>query len=62
MISIDHLLKEICDFTTTSTLSSQLCGHRRCSSGDIMTLVCHVILEDNVINKSCDFMVESPSW
>ena len=27
-----------------------------------MTLVCHVILEDNVINKSCDFMVESPSW
>ena len=26
-------------------------GHRHCSSGDIMTLVCHVILLDRVIKE-----------
>ena len=32
-----------------------------CVSGYIMSLVCHVIPNDNVIKSSCDFMSESPS-
>ena len=37
-------------------------GHRHFVSGDIMILVCHVILQDHVIKGSCDFMSWSPSW
>ena len=35
--------------------------HRNCSSGDIMIIVYHVILQDHVIKGSCDFMDRSPS-
>ena len=36
-------------------------GHRHCDSGDIMILVCHVILQDNVIKRSYDFIGRSLS-
>ena len=36
-------------------------SHRYCSSGDMMILVCHVILQDHVIKGACDFMDRSPS-
>ena len=36
-------------------------GHRYCGSGYMMILVCHVILQDHVIKRSCDFMDRSPS-
>ena len=35
-------------------------GHRQCGSGD-MILVCLVILQEQVIKGSCDFMGTSPS-
>ena len=31
-------------------------GHTHCGSEDIMVLVCHVILKENVLKGSCDFM------
>ena len=31
-------------------------GHRQCSSGDILVLVCHVMSQDHVIKRSYDFM------
>ena len=36
-------------------------GYRHCGSEDLMILVCHVILQDQVIKDSCDFMDKSPS-
>ena len=36
-------------------------GLRHCGSGDIMALVCHVILDDHVIKGLCNFKDESPS-
>ena len=33
--------------------------HRHCGNGDIMTLLCHVILQDHTIRGSCDFMGSS---
>ena len=35
--------------------------HRHCISGD-MFLVCHVISEDHVVKRSCDFMGGTPKW
>ena len=37
-------------------------GHNHSSSGVIMILVCHVILQVDVIKGSYDFMGGSPSW
>ena len=34
--------------------------HRYCGSGDIMVLVCHMILQDHVIKGSRHFMGRSP--
>ena len=31
--------------------SSKLGAHRRCGSGDIMVLICHVILQDHAIKS-----------
>ena len=31
-------------------------------SGDKTVLVYHVMLQDHVINESCDFMCWGPSW
>ena len=31
-------------------------GHRHCSSGEIIVLVCHVILQGDVIKVSFDFI------
>ena len=37
-------------------------GHSHSGSGVIRNLVCHVILQDHVVTRSCDFVGESPSW
>ena len=44
-----------CDHPTTFG------SHRDCGSTDKILLACHVILQDNVIKESCDFMGRSPS-
>ena len=36
-------------------------GHNYSGSGDIMFLVCPVILQDHVIKVSCDFTGKKPS-
>ena len=36
-------------------------GHRRCGSENIMILVCHVIFQNHVIKRSCDFIGRSLS-
>ena len=36
-------------------------GHRHRGSGDIMTSVCHMILQDHVTESSCNFMDRSLS-
>ena len=40
--------------------SSKFGAHRGCESGDIMVLVCDMILQDHVIKGSCDFMDGRP--
>ena len=34
--------------------------HRHCGSGDMMVLVCHVILQVHVMKRSCDFIGRRP--
>ena len=36
-------------------------GHRYCHIGDIMLLVCHVILQDHMIEGLSNFMGKTPS-
>lgn len=36
-------------------------GHRHSGSRDIMFLVCHVIVQDDVIKGSCDYIGGNPS-
>ena len=36
-------------------------GYRQCGSEDIMILVCHKILQDEVIKGSCDFICKTQS-
>ena len=43
-------------------VTSKFGGHRLCGSVDnIMVLVCHMILQDQVIKDSCDFIDRSLS-
>ena len=35
--------------------------HRHSGIGDVLVLVCHVILQVDVIKKSCDLMDRNPS-
>ena len=66
-------IDESCDFLGGSSSSSSLhfitqkfhrpakCGgHKQCGCGD-MFLICHLILQDHMIKRSCDFMSRSPS-
>ena len=41
--------------------SAKFGGDRQSGSDNIMILVCHMILQDLVIKRSCDFMARSPS-
>ena len=59
MISQDHLIKESCDFMGMSP--AKFVGYRHCDSGDVMVLVCHVILQHHMIKGLCDFMEGSHS-
>ena len=36
--------------------------HSHSGSGIVMNLVCHKILEERLIKRSCDFIGESLSW
>ena len=36
-------------------------SHRHCGSEDTMVLVCHMILKENMIKGSSDFLGRSPS-
>ena len=40
---------------------SKFGGHGHYGSGDVIVLVCHVILQDHSIKRSCDFKGKSPS-
>ena len=46
---------------TPAKLTS-FCSHKHDSSEDIMALVCHMILQDHVIQGSFDFMGGTLSW
>ena len=35
-------------------------SHKHCFSGNIMVSICHVIFQDSVIHRSCDFIRMSP--
>ena len=35
-------------------------SHRHSDSGDIVVLVCHVTWQDQVIARSCHFMIQEP--
>ena len=37
-------------------------GHSHSGSGVIRNLVCHVVLQDDVVKGSCDYIGGSPSW
>ena len=36
-------------------------GHKRCGSGEVMVLACHVISQDHIIRRSCDFIASNLS-
>ena len=44
-----------------SYLSAKCRGHRHSGSGDIMVLVCYMILQNHTIKQSYNFMGRSPS-
>ena len=37
-------------------------GHRHCSSGDMIILICHVILQDHVTRELFGFLCETLLW
>ena len=47
---------QVCQYPTT------FCHHKYCGSGDIMVLVCHVILQDNMTKGWSNTIGRSPSW
>ena len=61
VISQDHVMEEsfVYIIRSPSIKSTMYGGHRHCGSGDLMVLVCHVILQR--VKGSCDFMGRSPS-
>ena len=40
---------------------NKFCGHRHCESGNIIILVCHVILQDYLTQTFSNIMGSSPS-
>ena len=50
-----------CELLNVSHHPTKFGGHRDSASGDLIVLVCHVILLDHVIKELCDFVVESHS-
>ena len=48
----DHVIKALYDFMIKIKIyhhPNKLGGHRHCGTGDIMVLVCHVILDQKVM-------------
>ena len=58
-------LKDVCDMIITYSQvtyhPAKFGSHRHCDSGDMMILVCHMILEDRVTKKLSNFMSGSQS-
>ena len=55
------MIKGLCDFMEESSslyipTLQKFGSYRHCGSRDIMTVVCHVILQDQLIQGSCHFM------
>ena len=65
MISQDHMTKGSSNMGKSPFIvnddPARFGGHKHYSSGDIMTLVCHMILQVHVMKGSRDFMGRSPS-
>ena len=40
----------------------KFCVYKHCGGGDVMVLVCHVILKEQVIKRSCDLMRRVYLW
>ena len=41
---------------------AKIVDHKHCGSRDIIVLICHVILQDQLIKASCDFMGDFLGW
>ena len=58
MILQDHVIKVSCEFMG-SYHPAKFGGHRHRGSEDINILVCHLSLQDHVIERSCDLREKS---
>ena len=58
MILQDHVIKFSCEFMG-SYHPVKFGGHKHCGSEDINILVCHLSLQDHVIERSCDLWENS---
>ena len=66
MISLNHGIKESCDFMGRSSsrrviILQKFGVNRHCGKRDIMVSVCYVISQDHLIEASCDYMGRSYS-
>ena len=52
----------MCEPVNSSEHPAKLSSHGLCGSGDILVLVCHMIVQDYLIKKLFDVMVWNPSW
>ena len=41
---------------------AKFCSEKHCGSNDIMVLICHMILQDQLTKGSCDFMGRRLFW
>ena len=57
LLTIDIVVLEISNYFVMQV--AKFGGHRHCGTGDILNLVCHVILQDQEIKGSCNFMGSS---
>ena len=64
VIKQNHETNELSNFMVGSLLNQHLTkfgGHRHCSVGDIIVLVCHMISQDYVMKGSCAFIATGQS-
>ena len=66
--SCGHMLKGLCEFIyewkpfTVSHHLPMFGGHWSSGTGDIKYWICHITLQNHVIEGSCNFMIRSSSW
>ena len=65
VISQDHVTKGLTNYgwklLKVSQYPTKFCGHRHCGGGDIVVLVCQVILQELVTKRSSNFVGGSRS-